>query len=264
MFLSLRSLLSVVAAATLFFVSTGSELRAQVGERSRSDQVTLGNNYVGVDIVGWARARSTGIERRVDEAAWTMLRLMNATVEMQRIAATAIRTSSGFSASTSFRRGGFTVRNDVLIASGTVAFTSTANVFAIPRAATTFIFGIPITVAANVSHTAVMNQSLIDVPSVDGCVLNGRMESHAFGFAGATTVVPGVLVAVQTELRLGSQRFQGALGAFPATLSTATLTYDLSAPRLFLKVLLDVGFFHGEAILVDASAAARHFAPFLP
>ncbi len=263
MFHSFRSLLSVVAAATTFFVSTGSDLRAQVGERSRWDQVTLGNSYVGVDVIGWARTRNIGTERRVDEMALTQLRLLNVNVELQRIAATAARINGTFSGSTSFRRGGFTVRNDSLTNSGTVAYTSSASVFGSNPYVTVYIFGIPITVGANVGHTGVMNMYLGNWTNSDASVLSGLMESYAWGWASAAVGVPGLQAGVQAEITIGRQRFDGVLGAYTNYISTAYLGYSMTPLRFYLRAFLQV-VLTGSVTLVDVSLGARNLMPFIP
>jgi hypothetical protein len=264
MFRSLRSVLSVVAAATISFLVFGPELRAQTGERSRWDQATLGNATVGVDIVGWARTRNVGTERRVDEAMMTQLTLLGPPIEMQRIAATAIRVGTSFAASANLRRGGLTVRSNALTASGTVAYTTSAAVFGTNQTLGINLMGFTLAVRANVSHTGVMNLSLLNWPTSDGSMLSGIMQSHASGWAVATSSVAGLQLSVQYDLRFGSQGFDGVLGAFPGYLSTAYLGYDLSALRLFLRIAIGFGPFSNAVTLVDATAPARHLAPFLP
>jgi hypothetical protein len=260
---TLRSVLSVVAAATVSFLATSHALRAQTGERSRWDQVTLGNSYVGVDVIGWARTRNPGTERRVDEAAWTQLRLLNVTVELQRIAATASRLNGVFSGSTSFRRGGFTVRNDAFTNSGHVEFTSNASVFGSNPYVTVYLLGIPITVGANVGHTGVMNMDLLNWTFSNSSVLSGTMESYAYGWASVAVGVPGFSAGVQAEIRIGRQRFDGVLGAHTNYLSSAYLNYDMTPLRFFLRVYLELIFVNPSSTLVDVSLGARTLAPFM-
>ncbi len=260
---SIRSIFSLVAAATVFLLVTDAGLRAQTSMRERWDQVTLGNEYVGVDVIAWARTRNNlGLERRVDEVLLTQLRLLKVTIELQRIAATAVRNGS-FAGSTSFRRGNITVRTDAVTNSGNVTYSNSAQVFGNNPTVTVLIYGVPITVGANIGHTGVMNMSLLNWSS-NGAMLSGFMESYAFGWASAALGWPGAQVGVQADIRIGRQRFDGVLSAFTNYLGTAYLAYEMTPIRLFLKVFLDLSFLHGELTLVDVALGARTLAPFLP
>lgn len=261
---SLRSVLSVVAAATVLLLGSGTDARAQVGVRERWDTTTLGNSNVGVDAIAWARTRNNlGAERRVDEMLLTQLRLLNVNIELQRIAATAIRNGSSFAASTSFRRGGVTVQTTSHTASSTVSYTNTATVFGNNPYVTVYIYFVPITVGANVGHTGTMNMSLLNMSNY-GAMLSGLMETYAFGWASASVGWPGAQVGVQADIRFGRQRFDGVLGAFTGYLSTQYLTYSATALRLWLSVFLELGFLNGSLTLADFAFGARVLAPFLP
>lgn len=263
MFRTLRSFLAT-AAIGMAFLSTLGTLNAQTGERSRWDQVTLGNNYVGVDVIGWARTRNTGSERRVDEAAWIQLRLLNVNVELQRIAATAVKNGASFAASSSLRRGGLTMRYQSSTATATHAYTSSGSVFGSNPTATVWIFGIPITVGANVGHTGVMNTTLTDWTYSNASTLSGFMESYAYGWGALAIGVPGLQAGVQANINIGHQRFDGVLGAFTNYLSTAYLGYTMTPIRLFLSAFLDLGPLTGSVTLVDVAIGSRQFLPFIP
>ncbi|HEX5050300.1 MAG TPA: hypothetical protein VFZ65_00880 [Planctomycetota bacterium] len=263
MFRSLRSFLSAAAVATALFGSTPG-LRAQTGERSRWDQVTLGNQYAGIDVIGWARSRNTGTERRVDEMAQTQLRLLGIAVEMQRIAATAIRNGSSFWGSTGFRRGGFTVRNDSLTNTGTVSYTSSASVFAAWPTLAIYIFGFPITVGATANHTGVMNMQLQNLTNMNASTLNGSMDSYASGWAAASAGIPGLMAGAAANLTLGHQHFGGLLAAYTNYITTANLDYSMTPVQLYLFVFAQFGLLWGEVTLVNTSLGARNLAPFMP
>lgn len=263
MFHSFRSLLSVVVTATLFLAVTGADACAQTGVRERWDSITLGNNYVGIDAIAWARTRNNlGAERRVDEMLLTQLRLLNVNVELQRIAATVIKNGSSFYGGTSFRRGGFTVRNDTRTSSGPVTYVNHATVLGSNPYVTVYIYFVPITIGANVGHTGVMNMSLLSMPN-DGAMLSGAMETYAYGWASASVGWTGAQVGVQTNIAIGRQRFTGVLGAFASSLSTAYLVYESTPVQLFLSAFLELTFLRGSLKLVDVSLGARTFTPFL-
>lgn len=263
MFRSFRTFLTTLATSALLLATFAPEAVAQTTERSRWDQVTVGNSDVGLDVIGWARTRNPGSERRVDEAAWIQLRLLGANVELQRIAATAIRNGSSFSGSTTFRRGGFAVRSESFSTTATSAFTSSATVFGSNPCATFEIFGIPITVGANVGHTGVMNMQLQNW-STNGAMLTGSMDSYASGWASAAVGWPGLQVGIQVDIRIGHQRFDGVLSAFTGYLGTQFLNYSMTPIRLLLRLFLELGPITGSLTIVDAALGQRTLAPFLP
>jgi hypothetical protein len=263
MFRSLRSVFSVVASATVLLLASGEGARAQTGLRQRWDTVTLGNNYVGIDAHAWACTRNNaGAERRVDEMLRTDLRLLNLNVELQRIAATAIRTGNTFGGWTSFRRGGFTVHSATLAASGSVSFANTAALFPSNRTLGIPVGPFTVTVGANIGHTGTMNLSLLNMSNY-GAMLSGAMETYAWGWASASVTFVGVGVGVSVDIRIGRQSFDGVLGSFTNYLSTAYLNYTQTALRLWLRVFL-IPTFLPSFTLVDASFGSRTLSPFLP
>jgi hypothetical protein len=263
MFHSFRKLLSVVATATLFLAFSCADACAQTGVRERWDTVSAGNNYLGVDVIAWARTRNNiGAERRVDEMLLTQLRLLNNNIELQRIAATAIKNGTSFYGATSFRRGGFTVRNDTRSSSGSVSYVNNATVFGSNPYLTVYIYFVPITIGANVGHTGVMNMSLLKMPN-DGAMLSGAMETYAYGWASVSVGWPGARVGLRTNIEIGRQRFTGVLGAFASGLSTAYLIYESTPVRLLLCAWLELAFLNGSLTLCDVALGARILAPFL-
>ncbi|HEX5054558.1 MAG TPA: hypothetical protein VFZ65_22470 [Planctomycetota bacterium] len=264
MFRSLRSVLVVAAVAAPLYLGTGNTLRAQTGERSRWDQVTLGNSDLGVDVIGWARTRNTGTERRVDEAAWIQLRLFGSSIELERIAATAIRNGSSFFGSAGLRRGEMTVRNDSLSNSGTLSYQSSASVFPSNRYATFYIFGVPITVGVNMGHTGVMNMSLLNWTNSNASVLSGSMDSYAWGWASIGIGVPGLQGGAQVAIQIGHQRFDGVLGAYTNYINTSYLGYSMTPIRLLLRLFLQITFLTGYLNVADATIGERVLDPFMP
>jgi len=260
----LRSLSTVVAAATLLLAVIGTDLRAQTTVRERWDQVTLGNNDIGVDAIAWARARNNlGAERRVDTMMQTQARVFGVSVELQRIAATAIRNGSSFAGSTSLRRGGLTVRNDSVTNTGTIAYWNSANVFGTSPYQTFWIWFVPITVGANLGHIGSMDVTLLNMPNY-GAMISGSMATYAWGFASFAVGVSGAQCGMQIDIRVGEQRMDGVLGSFTNSLSTQFLNYYSTALRLWLRVFCELGFLSGSVTVVDASLAARNLVPFLP
>lgn len=265
MIVSLRSVLSalsVVASATVLLLAS-SDARAQTGLRQRWDTVSLGNNYVGVDQHAWACTRNNaGAERRVDEMLRTDLVLMNQSIEMTRIAATAIRNGNTFGGWTSFRRAGATVNTATLAATGSVSFTSNASVFPTNQTIPIQLGPFTVSVGANVGHTGTMNLSLLNMSNY-GAMLSGAMETYGVGWASASITFVGVGVGISVDIRFGRQSFDGVLGSFTNYLSTAYLTYTQTALRLWLRVFL-IPTFLPSLTLVDASFGARTLSPFLP
>jgi hypothetical protein len=179
----LRSCSSLGVVMTILLAVAGPVLRAQTTMRERWDQVTLGNNDLGIDAIAWARTRNNlGAERRVDTMLLTQARLFGNSVELQRIAATAVRNGSSFAGSTSLRRAGLTVRNDAVTNTGTVSYWNSANVFGNNPHQTFWIYFIPITVGANLGHIGAMDVTLLNMAS-NGAMISGAMSTYAWGFA---------------------------------------------------------------------------------
>jgi hypothetical protein len=258
-----RSCLSLVAAATVLLSVTGPDLRAQTTVRERWDQVTLGNNDVGIDAIAWARARNNlGTERRVDTMLLTQARLFGLSVELQRIAATAIRNGTSFAGSTSLRRAGLTVRNDAVTNTGTISYWNSANVFGSNPHQTFWIYFIPITVGANLGHIGSMDVTLLNMSNY-GAMISGAMSTFAWGFASFAVGVSGAQCGMQVDIRVGEQRMDGVLGSFTNYLSTAYLNYYMTPLRLWLRVFCELSFLSGSVTVVDASFGARSLVPFL-
>jgi hypothetical protein len=251
---------SLAATAAAFLLAPQSNVRAQLGEVSRCDQVVIGNANLTIDVIGWARARDS-VQQRVDEAMWTNVLFLQQGMEVHRLAATAISSRSGFYGSASLKRGGLTVRYDQVAASAKLSYSSSGNVTLHSQQS---LSGFPVTVSLTVGHVGIMGLSLNSFGGNTGCSLSGRMESHPYPYAWASLPVAAVTVGVQQDLRFGHQTFAGEVGAYMGYLSTALLRYDVTAMRLLARLLFAIGPVTTPITLVDASAAARAFAPFLP
>lgn len=261
---SFRSCSWLVVAATLFLSSIVPGLRAQTSVRERWDQVTLGNSDVGIDAIAWARARNNlGTERRVDTMLLTQARLFGLSVELQRIAATAVRNGASFAGSTSLRRAGLTVRNDAVVNTGTVSYWSSANVFGTNPQQTFWIWFIPITVGANLGHIGAMDVTLLNMSNY-GAMISGAMSTYAWGFASFAVGLAGAQCGLQVDIRVGEQRMDGVLGSFTNYLSTQYLNYYMTPLRLWLRIFCELSFLSGSLTVVDASLGARSLVPFLP
>lgn len=260
----LRSFPYLIAAIIVLLSVPGSVLRAQTTVRERWDQVTLGNSDVGIDAIAWARARNNlGAERRVDTMLTTQARLFGLSVELQRIAVTAVRNGSSFAGSTSLRRAGLTVRNDAVTNTGAIAYWNSANVFGSNPHQTFWIYFIPITVGANLGHIGSMDVTLLNMPN-NGAMISGAMSTYAWGFASFAVGVSGAQCGMQIDIRVGEQRMDGVLGAFTGYLSTAYLNYYSTPLRLWLRLFCELAFLSGSMTVVDASLGARNLVPFLP
>jgi hypothetical protein len=233
--------LPVMAAVAAAFLFSDTVLRAQTGERSRWDQVTLGNHNLGVDAVAWARARNFGTERRVDETAWVDIRLLGQTRQLQRIGAMAIRNGPYFHGQTALFRGGSAIWFQEVSATTTTSFLRSGNVFPFTPTATFFVVGIPITVGANVTQTGTMNTTLLNWNN-NGAMLSGSIESYSSGWAYAAVGVPFAQAGVHATIQLVQQRFDGVLGAMTGYLSTAYLHYSMTPVRLLLRLFAEAGF----------------------
>lgn len=260
----LRSFKILVASATLLLAVIGADVRAQTTVRERWDQVTLGNNDIGIDAIAWARARNNiGTERRVDTMLQTQARVFGVAVELQRIAATAVRNGSSFAGSTSLRRGGLTVRNDSVTNTGTISYLNSANVFGTTPYQTFWIWFVPVTVGANLGHIGSMDVTLLNMSNY-GAMISGSMATYAWGFASFAVGVSGAQCGMQIDIRVGEQRMDGVLGSFTNYLSTQYLNYYMTPLRLWLKVFCELSFLSGSITVVDASFGARNLVPFLP
>lgn len=254
---------SVLFTALLTVASLASSLQAQAGERSRSDVYGVGNSTIGIDFVGWARARSTSSERRVDTAAWSQLRFLGANAEMHRLAVTARRTSSSFSGSYAYRRLGITFRSGSLSSGGNRSFTHRLNLFPNDPSQTFWIAFVPVTVAGNIGFTGRMDVDYVDYAHNQTCMISGTTETYAYAWASAGVGVSGFQAGVRFELQLGRQKFDGLLGAFRTSLSTQYLSYEFTPLRLLLKAFAEAFWIRGELTIVDKSYGTRRRAPFI-